>query len=170
LFSVKIIEKEDTRVKVHYIGYSNKFDEWKDESEVEVLHSKKLSVVDESTTYKPFSLYDKLHIKIKRALFCNRTASPIIKITMPFDLVLFDGGLKLAAVPSKKTGGIQYYKVTNYWDLNHLLGANWHFRCININGDYGYVIKDTLEFCIRKSRPLAEYICSSSDDSLIQSS
>ena len=31
LFSVEIIEKEQSRVKVHYIGFSNEFDEWKDE-------------------------------------------------------------------------------------------------------------------------------------------
>ena len=175
LFSVEVVEKQDSRVKVHYIGYSNDFDEWKDESEVEVVavDSEDLEVltVDKSTVYKPFSVYDELRIKIKRTLSCNRKVSPSIKITMPFDLVLFNGGLKSAAVPSKKIGGIQYYKIVNYQDLNHLLGANWHYRGININGDYGYVIKETLEFCIRKSRLLVEYVCScSGDNSPIKSS
>ena len=89
---------------------------------------------------------------------------------MPFDLILFNGGFKRAAVSAKKIGGIQYYKITNYQDLDHLLGVNWHFRGLNINGDYGYVVKETFEFCIRRNRPLAEYICSYSDNSPIQSS
>ena len=42
LFSVEIVEKEESRVNVHYIGFSNEFDEWKDESEVEVLHPEEL--------------------------------------------------------------------------------------------------------------------------------
>ena len=86
LFSVEIIEKEESRVKVHYIGYSNKFDEWKDESEVkvteEVLENNESSE-ETATAYRPFSLYDELRLKIKGILSCNRKASPIIKITMP---------------------------------------------------------------------------------------
>ena len=35
LYSVEIIEREDDRVKVHYVGYSSKYDEWKDKSEFE---------------------------------------------------------------------------------------------------------------------------------------
>ena len=170
LFSVEIIEKEQSRVKVHYIGFSNAFDEWKGESEVEVINGEEIPAVDDYSTYKQFSLYDELRIKIKRALSCNRSATPTIKIVMPFDLILFNGGLKAAAVPSRQTGGIQYYKITNYQDLNHLLGANWHFRGININGDYGYVVKETVEFYIRRSKPLNEYIYSCSDGAPIQSS
>ena len=34
LYSVEIVETEDDRVKVHYVGYSSKYDEWKDKSEI----------------------------------------------------------------------------------------------------------------------------------------
>lgn len=89
---------------------------------------------------------------------------------MPFDLLIFNGGLKLAAIPSKKSGGIQYYAINNYKDLYPWLGANWHVRGINTNGDYGYVIKETVEFCIRKSRKLTEYVYSPGDDAILKSS
>ena len=85
---------------------------------------------------------------------------------MSFDLLLFNRGLKLAAVPSRKSGGIQYYKITDYKDLYPLLGVNWHIRGINSNGDYGYVIKETIEFCIKKSRKFTEYVYSPRDNSI----
>jgi hypothetical protein len=42
LYPVLVIEedKENGRVKVHYVGYSTKFDEWKDTDEIEDLPGK----------------------------------------------------------------------------------------------------------------------------------
>ena len=59
---------------------------------------------------------------------------------MPFDVLLFNGGLKSLGNPSKNLGGNQHYKIVHYKDLNHLLGQNWHVRGINSNDDYGYVV------------------------------
>ena len=53
---------------------------------------------------------------------------------------------------------VQRYKIRKFIDLNSLLGNNWHFRGLNSNGDYGYVILETIEFYIQKSRPISEYI------------
>ena len=169
LYSVEIIEREDDRVKVHYVGYSSKYDEWKDKFEIEFSQCDR--VEDEvANIYEPFSLYKDLSLKIKRALSCNRTASPNIKISMPFDLLLFNGGLKLAATPARKSGGIQYYRINNYKDLYPFLGVNWHIRGINGNGDYGYVLKETVEFCVRRSRRLTEYVYTPDDDTILKSS
>ena len=96
----------------------------------------------------------------KRALLCSRTASPVVRISMPFDVTLFNGGLRLAAIPSKKSRGCQQYKIKHYQDLNHLLGMDWHVRVVNENGDYGYVVSDTVQFHIHRNRPLVEYVSS----------
>ena len=77
---------------------------------------------------------------------------------MPFDLLLFNGGLKAAGTPGKVVGGTQQYKIQNYKDLNHLLGDNWHFRAINANADYGYAVLETVMFYIRRSRRIVEYM------------
>ena len=37
LYPVDIIEKQDSRIRIHYVGYEDHFDEWKDEAELEVL-------------------------------------------------------------------------------------------------------------------------------------
>lgn len=94
--------------------------------------------------YKLLSLYDILRVRIKQALTCSRKDSPCIKISMPFDILLYNGGLKGAGVPSGISSGIQHYKLKNYANLNHILGKNWHFRGLKANGDYGYVVLETI--------------------------
>ena len=172
LFSVKIVEEQGSRVKVHYIGYSCSYDEWRNREEIELLDSEVAEEPESTqgmeseaiatTRYNPFSLFNELLFKIKSGLSCNRKVSPKIKITMPFDLVAFNGSFKVAGTPSRKIGGTQYYTISNYQDLNHWLGPNWHYRGINQNGDYDYVLKETFEFCIRKRKSFVEYVPSSS--------
>jgi len=115
------------------------------------------------------SLYKELSSRIKRALSCRRKASPVVNISMPFDYSLFNEGLKLAGVPSKRSRGCQKYAIKHYQDLNHLLGVNWHVRIINEGGDHGYVICETVRFYVRKSRPIVEYI-TTSDGTLVRNS
>ena len=57
-------------------------------------------------------------------------------------------------VPSKNIHGVQHYKIK---DLNRLLGSCWNFRELNVNGDYGYVLLDTVDFSLRKARSLVDY-------------
>jgi len=77
---------------------------------------------------------------------------------MPFDIIQFNGGLREAGIPSKKVHGVQHYKIRHYRDLNPLPGRNWHFRGLNINGDYGYAITETVEFYMRTCKPLEQYL------------
>ena len=160
LYPVDVLERgAGGRVKVHYIGYKNNYDEWKDETELETIEEDcEESEPSVTELLEPYSLYKDLGVKIKKALSCNRTTSPQIKLVMPFDILMFNGGLRTSGIPTKVTGGNQHYKINHYRDLNHLLGNNWHFRAINANGDYGYVVLETISFYIRRSKPLIEYI------------
>ena len=111
--------------------------------------------------YQPYSVYNALRVKVKLALNCGRKVSPVVKISMPFDMIQFNGGLKTVGVPSKNIHGVQHYKINHYKDLNPFLGSYWHFRGLNVNGDYGYVLLDTVDFSLRKAR---EYFPPSNDD------
>ena len=84
----------DDRVKIHYIWYENYFDEQKDEAELEILDQ---NVEETESSVEPrevlemyYSFYQDLGITIKKALSCSRTASPVIKIVMPFGVILFN--------------------------------------------------------------------------------
>ena len=145
-------------------SYGVNYDEWKDETEIKVLGNHE-SLTEETelttshqTSIEHYSLFKDLGVKIKRTLSCNRKTSPKAKIAMSFDILLFNGSLLPIAVPARKVGGIQRYKIRNFSDLNSLVGRNWHFRGLNSNGDYGYVILKSIEFYIRKSRTILEYI------------
>lgn len=167
LYPIEVVETDgDDRVKVHYVGYSDIYNGWKDKAELEDFTPATSSTTAESsdissTSYQPYSFHQYLMFRVKKSITCSRIASPKVVIIMPIDVLLFNGGLKMAGKPTKKVGGVQYYGVDKYRDLNHLLGNNWHVRGLNSHGDYGYAIKNTVQFYIRKYRPLTEYIPSS---------
>lgn len=163
LFPVKTVEKEDKRVKVHYVGFSTKYDEWRDESELESLYTSETSqetasseedTVCDGRSFEPFSLHNHLKVKIKQSLSCTRKSSPEVRIVVPFDVITFNGGLRLLGTESKKAHGIQHYTIKHYKDLNTLLGKNWHYRGLNVNADYGYVITTTVDFYLRECKQL----------------
>ncbi len=41
-----------------------------------------------------FNLYTELTRRIKQSLNCVRKESPVVRIDMPFDFILYEGGLK----------------------------------------------------------------------------
>lgn len=170
LYPVTVLDRNESQVKIHYVGYTSTHDEWRDISELEQLETAENDGESASSApLHPYSLYMDLSIKIKQALTCGRKGSPIIRIAMSFDLIQFNGGLKEAGFLSRKFRGIERFKIKQYRDLNSLLGKNWHYRGLNANGDYGYALLDTVEFYIFKSKPLTEYHPSGESDSTPQS-
>ena len=120
-----------------------------------------------SEIYNPYLVFSNLRFQIKKSMICSSTRSPKVHITTEIDILIFDGGLKMAGYPTKKVAGVQYYSIRHYRDLNHLLGRNWHFRGINELGDYGYVIQDSVQFYVKRGKRLTEYVPSSNGSSSI---
>ena len=165
LFPVTILESNNHRVRIHNDGYDSDFDEWRDENDIELTdrnNSNEIScslVPNSAPQYhQPFSLYGDLRNRIKISLKFGRKSSPTVKIIMPFDPLLLNGGLKCAGMPYQMKSGIQHYSVKAYTDLNHLLGNGWHFRGLNANGDYSYIVLNTIDYALQKSRSFVEYL------------
>lgn len=158
LFPVTIVEEDDStrRYKVHYVGYSSCYDEWKDCEELVNIEDTPRDA--SQCILEPFSLYKELAHRIKASLNNVRKESPTIKIEMPFDHVTFDGGLQMCGIKKHLIRGTQRYSITSFKDLNRLLGSDWHVRGINKNGDFCYAILRTVEFYLYHRRPLKEYI------------
>lgn len=95
-----------------------------------------------STSSKRFSLHRELGSKIKTSLNSERKDSPVVKIDMPFDQIEFNGGLRLCGTRKRFVRGVQRYTITEYQDLNQFLGANWHYRGLNSNGDFCFAVKE----------------------------
>ena len=164
LYDIEVLEKCDGRVKIHYVGYRELYDEWRLESEIVV---KNLTVQHDTqdgggavcvTVPYVFSLYRELALRIKQCLTSSRKSSPVVKIEMSFDKVQYDGGLKLYGQLKCTRRGNTVYTIQQYSDLDNLLGMNWHWRCLNEAGDFCFVNLSTVSFYLRKRRPLVELV------------
>ena len=157
LYPVKVVEEDSERYKVHYVGYSHSFDEWKDEEVVSLEEDALVGGQDSCSTTQRFSLYRELATRIKTSLNSHRKSSPVIRIDMPFDRIEFDGGLRLYGKEKRCVHGVQHYTIARFQDLNCLLGMDWHFRGINANGDFCYVMLNTIEYYLYHHRALKEF-------------
>ena len=88
LYPLEVIAKDGDRVKVHYIGYSSQYDEWRQSSELETLSPRSGQQLE---PYQPFELHQELAYSIKLALVCSRK-DPDVPTEMPFDLLLLTVG------------------------------------------------------------------------------
>lgn len=160
LYAVEVLEEDSTKCRVHYVGYDSCYDEWKDKDEIVDCYEPCDEDSKTATSDKifRFSLYDELSVKIKSSLNSSRKESPIVRIDMPFDKIEFDGGIRCCGHVKRSVRGIERYTITKYQDLNHLLGVDWHFRGINENGDFCYIILNTIEFYLYRRRPIKEFM------------
>ena len=163
LYPIEVVDEDLTRFKVHYVGFSSSDDEWR----------VKEDVVDISEDFggperiiQKFSLYKELAARIKSALNSCRKESPVVRIDMPFDKLEFDGGLGQYGKEKRCVRAVQHYAISAFQDLNPLLGIDWHFRGINMNGDFCHVILSTVEFYLYRRRAVKEYIPVASADSV----
>ena len=125
------------------MGYRSQHYEWRDEEERVVL---------EDPSPRPYSLYMELGDRIKQGLNSGRKVSPVVRVDMTFDKVQFDGVVSLFAHFVEHR-----YRINHCQDLNSLLGRNWHFHGLNSNGDFSYVMLETVEFYLHKHQPLQEF-------------
>ena len=169
LFPIEVIEEDPdlARYKVHYIGNSSVhvYDEWKEKDTI-IIEDIRDPNPDDPNPENPmccdqgqiehFSLYYELATRIKTTLNSSRKESPTVRIDLPFDRIEFDGGLRVHGVKKCCIRGIQRYTLLQY--LNLLLGVNWHFRGINTDGVFCYVVLSTVEFHSYHRRSLKEFV------------
>ena len=98
LYHLSIVEenRQEGLVKVRYVGYGKKYDEWRLESEVVYLSDEEESSCDSDNM--PFrgplqsqcSVFEELVFRIKVLLTSSRKGDPNCRIIMSFDQVSFD--------------------------------------------------------------------------------
>ena len=124
LYPVEILQTEGDRVKVHYAGYSSVHDEWKKTNELEVLQATSRPAAV-NYMYKPFNHHNLLGYEIKLALKGSRK-DPCIAVEVPFDLLIYNGGLKQLGTFKGTRAGHEVYEVKKNEDLTPLLGQKWY--------------------------------------------
>ena len=123
IYPISVNEKEQDehgRIKIHYIGYGSEYDEWREPAGLIHLDSPCLVL-------EKYDLYQELALRIKSALIPSRKSNPSVKIVMPFDKHDFCEGLAPLGYVYKSTKHLTGYRITQYSNLDDLLGKGWHF-------------------------------------------
>lgn len=150
LYPVTITQSTSNRVKIHYIGYSSRYDEWRTISDL--IHLESPVYISED-----YGFTQDLALKIKSSLSSQRKANPAVRIEMMYDKRTFDEGLRMKGKFKQQIRGVEHYTIDAYSDLDSLLGCNWHYRGLNSAGDFCYVLPGTVDFYLCRRRPLIHY-------------
>ena len=154
------VDKVGKRVKIHYVGYSERYDEWRAcESEdnnlfqgMELLSSPSSSSLDDRLEL----IHGELYREIKRKLYSGRKDDPSTRVEVRIDQDVFNGGLALAGKAKTERGKV-VYSIDSNQTLNHLLGLKWDERIFNENGDFAFVIEGTVRFWLARRNPIQEF-------------
>ena len=112
--------------------------------------------------YIPFNLHTELYYQIKVALNTSRSSrsansDPEVRIELPFDSLLFVGGLQQEGTLLRTQRGRNIYGLRQYSDIEHIIGKRWYVRVLNQQMDFCYVKLDTVQFYLNSRRPLPDY-------------
>ena len=164
LYRLRVLERDEDRVKVRYIGYGSKYDEWRrledivdlvdddnsDEGDLRLLDSKQLSPVAK------FCLFEELACTIKSSLFSRRKGDPLCSIDMSFDCLHFEALVRRGMRKGTK-GKTEIYSLSSLSKLDDLLGERWYIRGLNRAGDFCYVEPDTVRFYLKSPKQKCDY-------------
>ena len=143
LYEIEVVDEDSVQemVKVHYKGYDSKYDEWKPKNEV-VLCPPPQKLVDSSSPFEAL---------VKKKLVPSNE-DPSVRIQLPFDLESWRILLEVS-----KRDGEREHTITQYSDLDDLMGEDWHYRVYNTRGDFAYAMLETIQFHLFHPKPILEY-------------
>lgn len=155
---VKEVDEEGKRVKIHFIGFSDGFDEWRP------YVGNNFPIVRLECKFKPSTgsidarlhlFQDRLYREVKQKLYSGREDDPEIKIEIPVEEDVFEVSIATAA-RARRERSKQVYRICNR-DVDNFLGVKWDERILNGNGDYAFVIEGTVRFWLTERNPILEY-------------
>ena len=154
LYRLKILEHADRRVKVRDIGYSKKYDEWREADDIIDLNAS--DNWDEETEsgaelllgkreLSKFCLFEELVSQIKFSLVFSRKGDPVCSIVISFDTLHFEALIQRS---TSNGGKLEVYGLSSLSKLD-LLGEQWYVRGINSAGDFCYIEPGTVKFFLK---------------------
>ena len=162
LYEIEVvaIDKQEKKVKIHYKGYGEEADEWRDCSEENMFPFERLEKVfipgEMSLEDRTNIFHERVYQEIKRKLWSGRRDDPDIRIEINVDYDVFDRGLGKVVKGIQKRGK-KVHTIKDNVDLDHLLGSKWNERIFNENGDFAYVVNGTVTYWLTKRKPIVEY-------------
>ena len=161
IYPVEITEVDKTKnmVKIHFKGYSEKFDEWRpcDENNLPVICLEPMSQpTNDSLSDCLQAFCERVYREIKRKLFSGRREDPEVRVEIQVDEDVFNESL--GRIKSKRYQRNKLiYEVLSNETLDCYIGTKWNERVMNENGDFAYVVPGTLRFWLTKRNPIVEF-------------
>ena len=156
LFPIEVINENviQHQVKIHYTGYSNKYDEWIRKSQIQY---KPVPEPEESVDLQSHN-FATLACCIKQKLIPSRkTEDPKVRIQIPFVESSFNLLKRKGVLLDLRINGHQTYGIKDYNDLDELLGEQWHLRVVNVNGDFSCALLKTVQFYALQPKPILDF-------------
>ena len=146
LYPIEVVEEAENgeRVKIHYVGWSDKYDEWRSRADI-VL---------------PPSSYDpnrELAYRIKQSLNSGARHEPQVRIELTLDQHVYATGLKNSGTYVCSRRGHNIYAIQQYKDLSPLLGDKWYMRGINDRLDFCYVNLSTVRYWLHQRKAVEDF-------------
>lgn len=164
LYEVEVteVDKERNLVRIHYKGYSEKYDEWRpfgvgQESYFPFVRQERMPVPDADSLDERTELFKhKLYTEVKRKLYSGRRDDVNVRIEVDVDEDVFIHILGNLLPGVKERGRIVYHLQSNRL-LDAVIGLKWDERIFNTNGDFAYVIEKTTTFWLSKKSSVVEF-------------
>lgn len=158
---IKEVDREKNLVRIHYKGYSDKYDEWRPYGGEDgyfpfVRQEKVPDMTDESGSDRGKLLINKLRRETKRKLYSSRKEDPNVRIEIDVYEDVYCAILANLTNGVMERGRLVYHLPSNRL-LDSILGPKWDKRIFNCNGDFAYVVEGTVKFWLGKKSPITEY-------------
>ena len=159
LYDIEIVDEdeESDRVRIHYVGYSSEYDEWRNRSEIVVRPPQ--TVIPPRVDPVSFS-FSNLLSAIKKQLKPSRE-DPAIRIQLPFE----EEDCEFLIQKGTKCENSNQFKINSYSELG-VLGEDWHYRVVNTRGDFSFIVLETVRFHVYRPKPILEYVPKLKDSKL----
>ena len=150
-------------MKIHYVGYSSRFDEWNPFGEEEgsecflFVRKEKLFIPSENSLVdRTKTFHGQLFCEIKKKLWSGRREDPEISIDLNVEQDVFMEGLGSVLLGIIQRGK-NVYQVKSNRMLDPFLGMKWDERILNPAGDFVYVIPGTIKYWMGQRNPITGY-------------
>ena len=153
LYDIEVteVDKANKRLKIHYVGYSSLFDEWRPFRDNEgseyfpfVCKEKLFITSENSLVDRTQTFHGQLFHEIKKKLWSGRREDPEISVDLNVDQDVFMEGLG-SVFPGIIQRGKMVYQVKSNRMFDPFLGMKWDERILNPAGDFAYVISGTIK-------------------------
>ena len=160
LYAVEIteVDKARKRIKIHFTGHSEKFDEWRpcDENFPVIRLEQMSQPTDASFEDRLQNFCERVYREIKRKLYSGRREDPEVRLEIPVDEDVFSESIGRVTSRSFRRNKL-IYQVHSNGILDSYIGVKWNERIMNENGDFAFVVPGTLRFWLAKRSPIVEY-------------